>query len=70
MLIQTIYSAIKKTKIIPKLTQELKILISNIMNEQKASLFCLSILYGKTDNYFMYNYLLEKYNFLKKYKDF
>ena len=50
MIIQTIYNNIKKAKIIPELTKELKVLISEIMKEQKASLFCLLILYGKTDN--------------------
>lgn len=70
MIIQTIYDNIKKTKIIPTLTKELQVLTTKIMDEQKASLFCLSILYGKTDNYLMYNYLLKENYYLKKYKDF
>ena len=70
MIIQTVYNNIKKSKIIPELTKELKSLISEIMEEQKASLFCLSILYGKTDNNLMHNYLLENNNYLKKYENF
>ena len=69
-MIQTIYNDIKKSKILPELTKELKVLISKSMEEKKASLFCLSILYGKTDNYLMYNYLLEENNYLGKYKTF
>jgi hypothetical protein len=69
-MIQTIYNDIKKSKILPELTKELKDLISKSMEEQKASLFCLSILYGKTDNYLIHNYLLEENNYLKKYKNF
>ena len=69
-MIQTIYNDIKKSKVLPELTKELKDLIEKLMEEQKASLFCLSILYGKTDNFIIHNYLLEKNNYLKKYKNF
>lgn len=64
-MIQKIYNEIKKNKKIPVLDRDA---IFSISDEQKSSLFCLSLLYGETDNSQLKSFLIKNNLWLLKYE--
>ncbi len=65
-MLQKLYEEIKNTKNIPHIDETL---LYSISDEQKASLFCLSLLYKKTDNENLKTLLLKNSSWLIKYEN-